>query len=278
MPALDGKVAIVTGAARHRGIGRGIALGLAAHGAAVVAVGSPRPAERFPEEEQRIGWRGAASAADEIAAGGGRALAIDADLTKAADADSIVDETMRAFGRVDVLVNNAGLGICGERNLWEIDDDEWYQVVDINLNAVYLLTSRAMRAMVAAQQGGRVINISSAAGRIGVPQYGAYGATKWGIIGLTQMLALEAAPHQITVNAVAPGSVDTDMMDGTFEHMATRYHSEMPAMKQAVVRTIALGRQGRPADIAAAVAFFASDDAAWITGQTLNVTGGNPMN
>ncbi|MDP9236095.1 MAG: glucose 1-dehydrogenase [Chloroflexota bacterium] len=277
MARLEGKVAIVTGAARYRGIGRGIALRLAADGAAVVAVGSLRPASDYPADEQAIGWSGSASIAEEIAHAGGRALTIDADLTHSSEAERIVRETLAAFGRIDVLVNNAGLGICGERNLWEIDDDEWYRVMDINLNAVYLLTSRVLRTMVAAANGGRVINISSTAGRIGVPQYGAYCATKFGIIGLTQMLAIEAAPHRITVNAVAPGSVDTDMMDGTFGHMATRYQSEAASMKQAVVRSIALGRQGQPADIAAAVAFFASDDAAWITGQTLNVNGGTPM-
>jgi 3-oxoacyl-[acyl-carrier protein] reductase/meso-butanediol dehydrogenase/(S,S)-butanediol dehydrogenase/diacetyl reductase len=277
MSSLEGKVAIVTGAARHRGIGRGIALELAARGADVVAVGSPRPPEQYPKDEQAIGWRGAASVGEEIVARGGRALAIDADLTKAADAERIVAAAVAEYGRVDILVNNAGLGIAGEHNMWEIDDDEWYRVIDINLNAVYLLTSRVLRTMVAAGAGGRIINISSTAGRIGVPQYGAYCATKFGIIGLTQMLALETAPHQITVNAIAPGSVDTDMMDGTFQHMAARYHSEMATMKQAVVRSISLGRQGRPADIAQAVAFFASEDAAWITGQTLNVNGGTPM-
>ncbi len=276
--SLEGRVAIVTGAARHRGIGRGIALALAERGASVVALGSPRALEQYPDDEKAIGWRGAASVAEEIAGAGRGALAIDADLTKAAEAERIVSETMAQFGRIDILVNNAGLAFCGEKNLWEIDDREWYEVVDVNLNGVYLLTSRVMRAMVAAKQGGRIINISSAAGRIGVAQYGAYCATKWGIIGLTQMLALEAAPHQITVNCIAPGSVDTDMMDGTFGHMATRFHAEAGAMKQAVVRSIALGRQGTPADIAGAVAFFASDDAAWITGQTLNVSGGTPMN
>jgi len=147
----------------------------------------------------------------------------------------------------------------------------------VNLNAVYLLTSRTLRKMVEAGRGGRIVNISSSAGRMGVPQYGAYCATKFGIIGLTPMLALEAAPHHITVNGVAPGSVDTDMMDGTFGHMATRFSSEAAAINQGVVRSIALGRQGRPDDIAGAVAFFASDDAAWITGQTLNVNGGTPM-
>lgn len=276
--SLEGKVAIVTGAARHRGIGRGIALALAARGADVVALGSPRAADAFPEDEKAIGWRGAASVAEEIIATGRGALGVDADVTKPAEAERIVAETMAKFGRIDILVNNAGLAYCGEKNLWEIDDREWYEVVDVNLNGVYLLTSRVMRAMVGAKQGGRIINISSAAGRIGVAQYGAYCATKWGVIGLTQMLALEAAPHQITVNCIAPGSVDTDMMDGTFGHMATRFHAEAGAMKQAVVRSIALGRQGTPADIAGAVAFFASDEAAWITGQTLNVSGGTPMN
>jgi len=198
-------------------------------------------------------------------------------VTRAAEAQRLVDEALGRFGRVDVLVNNAGLAFCGERNLWEIDDREWYDVVDVNLNGVYLLTSRALRAMVQAGRGGRIINISSTAGRQGVPQYGAYCATKFGVIGLTQMLAMEAAPHGITVNCVAPGSVDTDMMDGTFSHMAARYQAEAAQMKQAVVRSILLGRQGRPADIAAAVAFFASEEAGWITGQTLNVNGGTPM-
>jgi 3-oxoacyl-[acyl-carrier protein] reductase/meso-butanediol dehydrogenase/(S,S)-butanediol dehydrogenase/diacetyl reductase len=241
-------------------------------------VGSPRAPESFPEDEKAAGWRGVASVADEIAAMGRGALGIDADITSAADAQRIVDETMAKFGQIDILVNNAGLGICGEKNLWEIDDHEWYDVIDVNLNGVFLITSRVLRKVVEAGRGGRIINISSTAGRMGVPQYGSYCATKWGIIGLTQMLAVETAPHQITVNAVAPGSVDTDMMDGTFSHMAARYKADFNAMKQVALRTIALGRQGRPQDIAAAVAFFASDAASWITGQTLNVNGGAPMN
>jgi NAD(P)-dependent dehydrogenase (short-subunit alcohol dehydrogenase family) len=278
MPSLEGKVAIVTGAARSRGIGRGIALRLAALGADVVALGSPRAPELYPDDEKAIGWRGAASVAIQIESSGGRALGFDADLTQAAEAERAVAETMSRFGRIDILVNNAGLAYCGEKSLWEIDDREWFDVMDVNLNAVFLITSRVMRRMVEAKNGGRIVNISSAAGRTAYPQYGAYCATKWGIVGLTQMLALEAAPHQITANCIAPGSVDTDMMDGTFGHMATRFHSEAAAMKQAVVGSIALGRQGTPADIAGAVAFFASDDAAWITGQTLNVSGGTPMN
>ncbi|MBI5287659.1 MAG: SDR family oxidoreductase [Chloroflexi bacterium] len=277
MADLQGKVAIVTGAARHRGIGRGIALRLARDGADVVAVGSPRPPERFPDNEKAIRWRGAASVQEEIAAMGRRSLGLDVDLTQPAGAERIVDQTLQTLGRIDIVVNNAGLGIAGRQNMWEIADEEWYRVVDVNLNAVYLLTSRALRSMTAREGGGRIINISSAAGRMGIPQYGAYCATKWGMVGLTQMLAVECAPHAITVNAIAPGSVDTDMMDGTFQHMAERFGANYEGIKSAVLRSILLGRQGRPEDIAAAVAFFASDDASWITGQTLNVTGGTPM-
>jgi 3-oxoacyl-[acyl-carrier protein] reductase/meso-butanediol dehydrogenase/(S,S)-butanediol dehydrogenase/diacetyl reductase len=250
---------------------------LAEDGAHIVAVGSPRAPEDFPEDERAHGWRGVASVLDEVRALGRDGLAIDADLTKLGDVERIVEETHSKFGRIDILVNNAGLAYCGEKNLWEIPDDEWYRVIDVNLNGVYLLTSRVLRRMVEAGNGGRIVNISSTAGRMGVPQYGAYCATKWGIVGLTQMLALETAPHKITVNCVAPGSVDTDMMDGTFQHMAARFGMDFTQMKQLGLRSIALGRQGRPDDIAGAVAFFASDDAAWITGQTMNVNGGTPM-
>lgn len=277
MSGLEGKVAIVTGAARQRGIGRAIAVRLADDGCDVAVVGSPRAAADYPEAEKATGWRGAASVAREIEALGRRAIAMDADLTKPAEAERVVSETMSKLGRIDIVVNNAGAAYCGEHNLWEIPDEQWYEVVDVNLNGVYLITSRALRHMVEAKRGGRIINISSAAGRMGIAQYGAYCATKFGVIGLTQMLALETAPHQITVNCVAPGSVDTDMMDGTISHTAARYNAPADGVKQAIVRSIALGRQGRPADIAAGVAFFASDDAAWVTGQTLNIAGGNPM-
>ncbi len=277
MSGLEGKVAIVTGAARQRGIGRAIALRLGADGCDVVVVGSPRAPDDFPAAEKATGWTGAASVVAEIEALGRRAIGFDADLTKAAEVERVVDETMSRLGRIDVLVNNAGLAFCGEHNLWEIPDEHWYEVMDVNLNAVYLITSRVLRRMVEAKRGGRIISISSSAGRTAYPQYGAYCATKWGIVGLTQMLALEAAPHQITVNCIAPGSVDTDMMDGTISHTAARYNAPIEGVKQGIVRTIALGRQGQPSDIASGVAFFASDDAAWITGQTLNVNGGTPM-
>ncbi len=277
MSGLEGKVAIVTGAARMRGIGRAIAIRLAEDGADVVVTGAPRDPATYPEEERRQGWLGVASVAADIEARGRRALALDCDVTKRDDVRNAVAETLRRFGRVDILVNNAGAAFCGDRPLWEIDEAEWYRVVDVNLNGVYQMCAAVIPPMIEAGRGGRIVNISSTAGRQGIPFYGAYCATKFGVIGLTQMLAQETAPYGITVNCVAPGSVDTDMMDDTFGRMAGRYGVPFEAMKQGAIRTIPLGRQGQGADIAAAVAFFASDDASWITGQTLNVNGGTPM-
>lgn len=277
MSRLERKVAIVTGAGRLRGIGRAIALRLAEDGADVVATGAPRDPATFPEHERAQAWKGVASVAAEIEALGRRALALDCDVTKREDARNAVAQTLARFGRVDILVNNAGAAFCGDRPLWEIDEAEWYRVVDVNLNGVYQMCAAVIPPMVEAGRGGRIVNISSTAGRQGIPFYGAYCATKFGVIGLTQMLAQEAAAYRITVNCVAPGSVDTDMMDGTFARMAGRYGVAFEAMKQGAIRTIPLGRQGRGSDIAAAVAFFASDEASWITGQTLNVNGGTPM-
>jgi len=277
MPGLAGKVAIVTGAARLRGIGRGIALRLAREGADVVVSGAPRPPETFPAEERSAGWRGIASVVDEIEGLGRRALAVEADVTKREDAERLAHAALAAFGRIDILVNNAGKSYTGDRALWEIDDEEWYHVVDVNLNGVYRCCRAVIPAMLEGGRGGRIVNLSSTAGRMGLPFYGAYCATKFGVIGLTQQLALELAPYGITVNCVAPGSVDTDMMDDTFGRMARRMGLQFEQIKAGVGRAAPLGRQGAPADIAAAVAFLCSDDASWITGQTLNVNGGTPM-
>jgi 3-oxoacyl-[acyl-carrier protein] reductase/meso-butanediol dehydrogenase/(S,S)-butanediol dehydrogenase/diacetyl reductase len=142
---------------------------------------------------------------------------------------------------------------------------------------VYLVTKLAGRAMRDAGNGGVIINISSMAGRQGLPNYGAYCATKWGLIGLTQQLAVELAPARIRVNCVCPGSTDTDMMDGTFGRTAARYGLAAEAPRQGAISRIPMGRQGRVEEQAAAVAYLASDDASYITGQTLNVDGGLRM-
>ena len=277
MEGLSDKVAIVTGAARMRGIGRGIAARLAREGADVVVGGAPREPETFPPDERASGWRGLASVVEEIEQLGRRAVAVECDVTKQEDAGRLVEAALSSLGRVDILVNNAGTSYTGDRALWEIDDEEWYHVVDVNLNGVYRCCRAIIPALLEAKQGGRIVNISSTAGRMGMPYYGAYCATKFGVIGLAQQLALELAAHDITVNCVAPGSVDTDMMDDTFGRMARRMGLQFEQIKAGAARAAPLGRQGHPADIAAAVAFLCSDDASWITGQTLNVNGGTPM-
>lgn len=271
-------MAIVTGAGRMRGIGRAIALRLAREGADVAVTALARPPESFPEHERQAGWRGVASVAGEIEALGRRALALDVDVTRPEDVRRMVEETLRAFGRIDVLVNNAGLAlVAGKKNLWEVEDEEWLREIDVNLNGVYHCCKAVARVLVEQGQGGKIINISSLAGRQAQPQYGGYTPAKFGVVGLTQMLALELAPHRVNVNAVCPGSTDTDMMDGTFRRTGERLGVPFEMVKAGVRQLIPLGRQAEPAEIAAVVAYLASPLADYITGQAINVDGGIAM-
>jgi NAD(P)-dependent dehydrogenase (short-subunit alcohol dehydrogenase family) len=273
---LDGRVALVTGAARRRGIGRGIALELARAGADVVVHGLPRAPPELPAAERAAGWRGAPSVAEEVAALGRRSLAVEGDLTDRAEVRRMVREVEERLGVVDVLVNNAAVpGGAGDAPLVDLDDDLWYRTVDVNLNAVYLVTKAFLPGMVGAGAGS-IINISSVAGRAGQPRMGAYCATKFAIVGLTQQLALELAPA-IRVNCICPGSTDTDMMDGTFARRDRTAGAAPGTAKAARVRSLPLARQGRPEDLGHAVVFLASAAAGWITGQTLNVDGGQRM-
>jgi len=272
---LDGKVAIVTGAGRLRGIGRAIALRLAGDGADVVASAIPRATDAMPAHERDAGWRGVASVADEITALGRRALALDVDVTKPDHVREMIERAVNELGRIDILVNNAGLAlVSGKKNLWETEDDEWFREIDVNLNGVYHCCKAVAERLVAQGEGGRIINISSLAGRVAQPQYGGYTPAKFAVIGLTQMLALELAPHNVTVNAVCPGSTDTDMMDGTFRRTGERMGVPFEMVKQGVKRFIPLGRQAEPAEIASVVAYLASPASAYITGLSINVDGG----
>ena len=275
---LVGQVALVTGAGRMRGIGRAIALRLAQDGAAVVVSGRPRDSSSLPEHEQEQGWLGAASVAKEIEAAGGRALAHDVDVTDASAVDAMVAAAVATFGGIHILVNNAALpSEAGAAPILDMDEAEWVRTVEVNLNGLYRVTRSVGRAIREGGEGGSIINISSMAGRVGLPDYGAYCATKFAMIGTTQQLALELAGAKIRVNCVCPGSTDTDMMDGTFGRTAARFGLDAEVPRQGAISRIPMGRQGQVHEQAAAVAFLASPDASYITGQTLNVDGGLRM-
>jgi 3-oxoacyl-[acyl-carrier protein] reductase/meso-butanediol dehydrogenase/(S,S)-butanediol dehydrogenase/diacetyl reductase len=278
MGRLDGHVAIVTGAGRQRGIGRATALKLASEGAAVVVSAVARSPDYFPAHEREAGWKGARSVADEIVSNGGRAIAIDCDVTKRAEVEKLIGETLARFGAISSLVNNAGVASdAGAASILDMDDELWNRTLEINLTGTYLPSKLAGREMVKAGNGGAIVNLSSLAGRQGIANYGAYCTTKFGVIGFTQQLARELAPHGIRVNCVAPGTTDTDMMDGTFTRTAAGAGLKMANVKAGVSRSVPLGRQGRVEEQAAAIAFLISPDASYITGQTINVDGGVRM-
>lgn len=278
MADLSGKVALVTGAGRQRGLGRAIALRLAQDGADVVVSAYPRDPSTYPEHEQKANWQGSESTAAEIRDLGRKALAVDGDVTKKDSVQSIVDAAIAEFGHIDILVNNAGVASeAGAASILDMDDALWYSTVDINLNGVYLVTKAVGLKMRDAERGGSIVNISSIAGRRGLPDYGAYCASKFALTGLTQQLALEVARIGIRVNCIAPGSHDTDMMDSTIQRSSDNYGMEFEQFRGQIKNSIPLGRQGHPSELAAAVAFVAGDDASFVTGQTLNVDGGSFM-
>lgn len=272
---LAGKVALITGAARYRGIGRAIALRLAEDGADIVICGRARSPESFPLHEQEMDWQGVDSLADEIRSKGRRALALQCDVTKKAQVLAMVEAVKSEFGRLDIIVNNAGVpSNAGASPILDTEDDVWYQTMDVNVNGVFLVTKYAGQYMRECANGGAIVMIASLAGRVGLPDYGAYCASKFGVVGFTQQLALELADIGVRVNCVSPGSHDTDMMDGTIARATEKYQLAEGAFKQQLDNFIPMGRQGDVSELAAVVSFMCSADASYVTGQTINVDGG----
>ncbi|MBI3636969.1 MAG: 3-oxoacyl-[acyl-carrier-protein] reductase [Candidatus Rokubacteria bacterium] len=241
---LKDKVALVTGGSR--GIGAAIATLLADVGASVVVSG--RAADRLQATVKEIEGRG------------GTIAGVIGDVAKREDVDRLVDETKQRFGRLDVVVNNAG--ITRDTLIVRMKDDDWDQVLDTNLRGVFLVTRAAAKVMMR-QKSGRIINIASTAGAMGNPGQANYSAAKAGVIGLTKASARELAHWSILVNAVAPGLIDTDMAAAIPD-----------AAKQALLAQVPLGRMGTGREVAEMVRFLAGDGAAYITGQVFHVNGG----
>jgi 3-oxoacyl-[acyl-carrier protein] reductase len=241
------KVAVVTGASR--GIGRSISLALAAEGARIVAV------DLVIDETEKV--------ADEIRALGAEALAVQGNVTVAADAERMIETAVEKFGRVDILVNNAG--ITRDSLLLRMKDEDWDAVLTVNLKGAFIC-SRAAAKVMAKQRSGRIINIASVVGQMGNAGQANYCASKAGLIGLTKSNARELAKRNVTVNAVAPGFIQTAMTEALPEKVRQELAAQIP-----------LERLGTADDIANAVVFLAAERSGYITGQVIGVNGGMYM-
>jgi 3-oxoacyl-[acyl-carrier protein] reductase len=246
MSKLAGKVAVVTGASK--GIGAGIARALAADGAAVVVNYASSKA-------------GAEAVVEQIIANGGKAIAVQGDVTDATQAQAVIDAAITTFGRLDVLVNNSG--VYGFAPIGEVTAEQYRQMFDINVLGLLLITQAATKHL---GEGGSIINISSSITSVLLPDSAVYSGTKGAVDAITGVLANELGPRKIRVNAILPGVVETE---GT--HTAGISGSEM---ENGIVGQTPLGRVGQPDDIARVAVFLASDDAGWVTGEKITVSGG----
>lgn len=279
---LSGKVAVVTGAGGRHGIGRAIALRLAEEGADVVVTDIQRSTDRMREEDRQSGWRGLPSVVEEIEDLGRQSLGLFSDVTDSAQVADMVRQTLDRFGKIDILVNNAGSQPGPDRVLVvELGEEAFDEVMRVNVRGTYLCSKAVAKHMIERGGGGKMIVISSGAGKQGIARYAAYCASKFALIGFTQALAHELAPHKINVNAICPGLVNTERVDFIAAALAAEGESaeeHRALMVRARAEAVPLGRIAEAGDIARAAAFLSSSESDYMTGLSISVSGGSQMN
>jgi meso-butanediol dehydrogenase/(S,S)-butanediol dehydrogenase/diacetyl reductase len=273
---LSEKVAVVTGAGRHKGLGEAMAKRLAADGAKVVVTDIGKPAgEQF--RQQHIGTESEMDEiVGEIKSAGGTAVAQICDVREESDVAAAVERAVQEFGRLDIMVNNAGIGYL-MADILNLEQADWDTVLDVNLRGVFFGIKHAAKQMIAQGGGGRIINIASQAAKRGFPGAAAYVSSKHGIVGLTRTAALEFGEHRIAVNSICPNHVTTGLGAWQTDHFSAARGRSRDDYTAEMRGRIPMGRVGLTSDIAAMCAFLCSDEAVYITGQNLDVSGGEEM-
>jgi meso-butanediol dehydrogenase/(S,S)-butanediol dehydrogenase/diacetyl reductase len=272
---LTNKVAIVTGAGRRGGIGAAVARRLAQDGAHVVLGDICAPPTDLPHAGSGQ-WEELTAIAEEIEALGVRCLPVRVDVTDADSVRAMVAQTRESFGRLDILVNNAGAAI-GPSPVVQMAEEAWRRTLEINATGTFLCCKHALPLMIEGGQGGRIINMSSLAAERPKPYVSAYAASKAAVVALTRSLAQEVAEYGITVNAILPGDVDTALKQWGLQLEAAVTGQPYDAVLASALARIPLQRLATPQDVAHLVAFLASDEASFITGQAYNITGGREL-
>lgn len=278
---LNGKVALITGAGGRHGIGRAIATRLAHEGADIIVTDVEQSLEAIRAEDRREGWEGLTSVVSEIEQMGRKALGLFSDVSDSTQVQQMIDQTLEEFGRIDILVNNAGSRPGKDRvPVVELEEEAFDEVMRVNVRGTYLCSQAVARHMIGRGGFGKIIIISSGAGKKGIARYAAYCASKFALIGFTQSLAHELAPFNVNVNAICPGLVDSERVDFIAAALVPEGQSaeEHRALMVRERNTrVPLGRIAVGDDIAKTAAFLSSSESDYLTGLSISVSGGSEM-